>query len=131
MIYFEKATSPFSRYLLVFFFSSITMASDWPLIGVLQIFGFYKWKNTRMNVWLPILYTTFFLTLLLIIMYVSDTKAFPLYQAFTGLGMLLVIPLLFAYNGNRGYSPNWVKWGFYIFYPMHLLVLALIRMGIH
>nr|WP_245001249.1 TraX family protein [Enterococcus raffinosus] len=41
--------------------------------------------------------------------------------------MLIVIPLLVAYSGERDYSPSWVKWGFYSFYPLHLVALALIH----
>ncbi|EGJ37484.1 hypothetical protein HMPREF9396_0536 [Streptococcus sanguinis SK1059] len=39
----------------------------------------------------------------------------------------MVIPLLEAYNGRRGYSPLWVKWGFYAFHPIHISLLWLIR----
>lgn len=44
--------------------------------------------------------------------------------------MLIVIPLLVAYNGERGYLPSWIKWGFYSFYPLHLVALALILLVI-
>lgn len=124
----EKVTSPILRRLLVLFFSLITAVSDWSLVGVLMIFGFYKWRGKKVGIWLPIVYTTGFLTLLFALMYFTDSQAVPLYQVFTGLGALMVIPLLFAYNGERGYSPKWVKWGFYGFYPIHLVCLAMIRM---
>ena len=42
-------------------------------------------------------------------------------------GILLVIPLLEAYNGQHGCSPLWVKWGFYSFYPLQISLLWLIR----
>lgn len=128
MMAYEKVKSPILRNLLVLFFSVITITSDWSLIGVLLIFGFYKWKGQKKGIWLPVLYTTAFLVLLMGMMYSTDSQAVPLYQVFTGLGLLLVIPLLQAYNGERGYSPKWVKWGFYGFYPIHLVVLAVIRM---
>ena len=106
----------------------ITVVSDWSLIGVLLIYGFYKWKNKKIGIWLPILYTTAFLILLYALMHITDGQSVPLYQVFSGLGMLMVIPLLKAYSGERGYSPKWVKWGFYGFYPIHLIVLAVINM---
>jgi hypothetical protein len=31
--------------------------------------------------------------------------------------------LLLLYNGNRGYNSNWFKYGCYIYYPAHLLIL--------
>ena len=39
------------------------------------------------------------------------------------LGVLLAIPLLLCYNGQRGRKSATLKWGFYLFYPLHLLLL--------
>lgn len=39
------------------------------------------------------------------------------------LGMLLPIPLLLLYNGEKG-GGKYTKWVFYIFYPAHLLLLG-------
>lgn len=130
MIVYKKVDSSFLRYLVVLFFTMVTMFSDWPLVGVLLIFGFYRWKNTKWEIQLPIIYTTFILMSMRLLIYVSSPQSRPFSQVFSGLGMLLVIPLLFAYNGKRGYSPSWVKWGFYNFYPLHLVALALIRLVI-
>lgn len=63
----------------------------------------------------------------MMLMHLRAPTLVPLYEVFTGLGILLVIPILLAYNGERGYSPVWVKWGFYGFYPVHLFVLVGIR----
>lgn len=45
------------------------------------------------------------------------------------LGMFLTIPLLRQYNGTLGGSKH-SKWFFYVFYPLHLLVLGLLKYGV-
>ncbi|MDT2571899.1 hypothetical protein P7D97_09790 [Enterococcus raffinosus] len=54
MIVYKKVDSSFLRYLVVLFFTMVTMFSDWPLVGVLLIFGFYRWKNTKWEIQLYI-----------------------------------------------------------------------------
>lgn len=44
--------------------------------------------------------------------------------------VILVIPFLKAYNGERG---KWkgMKWVFYVYYPLHLVICGLIRIAIN
>lgn len=42
-------------------------------------------------------------------------------------GIALTLPLLVRYNGQRGKKSALTKWGFYWYYPLHLLVLAVMR----
>lgn len=44
-----------------------------------------------------------------------------------GFGLLIPIYLISAYNGRKGNSSGLSKWGFYIFYPLHLLILGLVK----
>ena len=55
------------------------------------------------------------------------------YQCIIGAVMMLfelTAPLAFVliwfYNGQRGRCPQWVKWAFYGFYPVHLSILAVV-----
>jgi hypothetical protein len=45
------------------------------------------------------------------------------------MGIILAIPILAYYKGERG---TWkgMKWFFYVYYPIHLLLLGLIRIFI-
>lgn len=46
------------------------------------------------------------------------------------LGSLLALPMIFLYNGNKencGKWNRWIQYGFYAFYPAHLLVLWCLR----
>lgn len=56
---------------------------------------------------------------------------------FYTLGIFLAVPLLALYNGRRssraavssgrGRGERWGKWGFYLFYPLHLWILGILR----
>lgn len=50
-------------------------------------------------------------------------------QAFQ-LGILLAVPLLARYNGRLGRRSALSKWGFYLFYPAHLLALCALRLAL-
>lgn len=61
------------------------------------------------------------------------TRKFRTQQSILGAGMMLferTAPLAFVltwfYNGQRGRCPQWAKWAFYLFYPVHLVVLGVI-----
>lgn len=43
------------------------------------------------------------------------------------LGYILPIFLFYFYNGKQGKSNKISKWAFYIFYPLHLTIIAIIR----
>jgi hypothetical protein len=49
------------------------------------------------------------------------------YSALLGLLSVFALPLIFAHNGKKGYAAKSVQWGFYWFYPVHLLFLFLIK----
>lgn len=126
LILYEKIKFLLFKILLVIFFSIVTMMSDWSLFGVLLIFGFYKWKNRKIGILFPILYTTFLMALMMGMAHSAMPQVVPLYQVVSVSGIFLAIPVLYAYNGQRGFSPRWAKWGFYCFYPLHLVILTLI-----
>ena len=48
------------------------------------------------------------------------------YEGICQLGIFLVIPLLQFYNGEPGRRTVVNKWLFYVFYPLHLILIWLI-----
>lgn len=40
---------------------------------------------------------------------------------------LCALPIIWFYNGKKGITNKYYKWGAYVFYPVHLLVLHIIR----
>lgn len=46
----------------------------------------------------------------------------------TRFAVLVAIPLLLLYNGQRGRKSKWYQWGYYLIYPIHLMVLYVIEL---
>lgn len=122
----EQVKHPALQGLILFITLLITIISDWMLFGPALIFAFYKNHGKPGTIkWILTILCGVMLLLQLPLVLMGD----PIKWLYS-LGILLVIPLLTSYTGQRGYSPNWVKWGFYAFYPLHLLILWGIRFAI-
>ena len=57
-------------------------------------------------------------------LFVSKTYALEL------VGVLMVYPVLYFYNGERG-KAKWMKWFFYLYYLAHLILLGILRVMIY
>lgn len=127
LICYEKINNKIFRFLIVVIFSFFTVFSDWNLFGVVLIWAFYKFHNSKgIKITLTI-YFLFFEIIAIIGTVTSKASATSLAEIISTFGFLFVGYLLSQYNGDRGYSPSWVKWGFYIFYPLHLVILEAIK----
>jgi hypothetical protein len=127
MVCCEKVKNPIKQGIIAFLFTLATVLSDWSLIGIPIIFAFYK-NHGKPNRIKWIISSACFVLLLLSIPNQWTPEA--LANFFFPVGILATIPLLGNYNGQRGYSPAWVKWGFYAFYPIHLTLLLLLRLSL-
>lgn len=94
--------------------------ANWNYIGVLWIlcFGVFRGQfKTQMACMVVIGYFFNFLP------FFMDMDWGHFYQA----AIVLAIPLLALYKGRRGYSSKVMAWGFYIFYPAHLLLIYALK----
>lgn len=90
--------------------------TDMPVVGVLAPFFQYVYRNNRKMRYITV-------GLSYIVMLLSIPK-----QGWMQFGMLLTIPLIMlCYNGKAGAKSGFNKWFFYIFFPAHMLILALIK----
>ncbi len=97
----------------------VSFCSDWSCIAVLAIMsigenrGNFKKQMAGMMVWVA---------MYAIVYAVFINPVYGVIQLFTA----LTIPLLKAYNGERG---KWtgMKYLFYVYYPLHLVVCGIIR----
>lgn len=94
-------------------------SADWNYIAVLWIlvFGIFHGNIKRQMIAFAAVAGIYFIQPFI---YGSS------YPYISRLGVFLVIPLLMFYRGSRGRKSNFVKWGFYWFYPVHFVVIYLI-----
>lgn len=97
--------------------------ADWSCIAVLAIIGMY---SERGNLERQMLKMVGWVSVYGIVSYffVSKTYAIEL------IGVLMVYPVLKLYNGERGRA-KWMKWFFYIYYPLHLIIIGIIRLAVY
>ena len=91
--------------------------SDYGLVGVWMIVVFYVFKNHPLALGLSLFIVVCPLTMLRSGSFGIPTEIFALFA-------LIPIGL---YNGKKGISGNFIKYAFYAFYPVHLLLLGLWR----
>ena len=61
--------------------------------------------------------------------YVCIQHGLPWYSQVWQIGAILIIPIIYLYNGQLGRKTNFNKWFFYLFYPLHLLMIRMIHWG--
>ena len=117
-----------TKCIVVFFLCYISQFADWPIYGVLFALAFglnrFNFKK-QMSIYLLI---SVAFSLSIILPTIADNR-FVIFNNLYLLGFLLPIILLSFYNGERGGErfPRINKWSFYIFYPVHLLILYFIK----
>lgn len=105
----DKIHNKFFRYLaiaLLVVFAQI-IEVDYGFYGVLLIYAFKLFRNN---------FVALSITFLLLNLSVLKLYSFQYYSIFS----LIFIRL---YNGQLGLKNLWVKYGFYLFYPLHILVI--------
>ena len=120
--YSEKIKSHIKP-LLIILICLITLPSDWSCIASLCILAFGTNKG---NLKKQMLWMIFYVAIYSIVYFFALDKIYGLIQ----LAVILAIPIIMTYNGKRGSSraANTVmKWFFYIYYPLHLFVIGLIK----
>lgn len=108
---------------LVILICLITFPSDWSCIASLCVlaFGTNRGHFRTQMVWM-ILYVVMYAT----VYFFALDKIYGLIQ----MAVILAIPVLMMYNGQRGHSQRInrvMKWLFYIYYPLHLFVIGWIQ----
>ena len=57
----------------------------------------------------------------------GDLEVADEYSQVWQIGVILFVPIIYLYNGKPGNKSTFNKWFFYLFYPLHLVVIGIIR----
>lgn len=101
----------------------VVFPADWSCIAVLYILFI---GTNRGNFKAQMLWMVIFVTIYAVVyVFLINTV-----YGFIQLGVVLSVPILLLYNGKRGKNATVnkvMKWLFYIYYPLHLLIIGLVR----
>ena len=119
----SKRIKSIYKVLLVILICIINLPSDWSCIAALCIMaiGTNRGDFRKQMSWM-----IFYVALYSLVYFFAIDKAYGILQ----MGVVLSIPVIAMYNGERGKNPKinkFMKWFFYIFYPAHLFVIGLIN----
>lgn len=101
----------------------ITFCSDWSCIAVLAIVGI---GTNRGNFKKQMEQMMFYVFMYAAVYFIFINKLYGIIQLF----VFISIPFLKAYNGQRGQWKG-MKWFFYLYYPLHLVICGLIRLAVN
>ena len=117
----DRAECPkWQKILVVTAICLLSVIGDWPVIDVFCALFFFVYRDNKQAKWLA--YSITMLSMC-IGSFIVDR------QSIFNIGVFMIPPMLeCCYNGKSGSRNPVHKWFFYIFYPAHLLILAIIKL---
>jgi glycerophosphoryl diester phosphodiesterase/membrane protease YdiL (CAAX protease family) len=108
---------------------------EYGFYGVGLVFVFYLLQNNALWKSIALVIWNFLILMLLPIIwgwlvtqfpFIPSNGLFPLEMTNYQYLSVLAIPFIILYNGKRGYSSTFMKYFFYVFYPLHLILLEVL-----
>lgn len=109
----------YQKWILVILINIIAFPADFSSIAVMSILSMY---SARGNLNKQMKAMMLWLSLYALISFIFVNKIYGIISLFA----VLVYPLLKEYNGERG-KIKWLKWFFYLYYPLHLVLIGILR----
>ncbi len=108
---------------LILLICVVSFPSDWSCIASLCVlaFGLNRGKLKKQMFWL-----VFYVFLYSVVYFFVFSRVYAVVQ----LCVILCAPLLMLYNGERGKNQKinkFMKWFFYIYYPLHMLIIGVMK----
>lgn len=115
----EKRMNKYLKFAIIFVLIWSAFPADWSCIAVLAIVNMYSKRGDLKGQMKAMIFWVFIYGVISFF-FVSKVYALEL------VGVLMVYPLLKMYNGEKG-KADWMKWFFYIYYPLHLVIIGIMR----
>lgn len=115
----EKRMNKYLKFAIIFVLIWSAFPADWSCIAVLAIVNMYSKRGDLIGQMKAMIFWVFIYGVISFF-FVSKVYALAL------VGVLMVYPLLKMYNGEKG-KADWMKWFFYIYYPLHLVIIGIMR----
>lgn len=119
----QKIKNVWLKMLLVLLICIVSFPSDWSCIASLCVLAI---GSNRDNFKKQMIWMTGFVAIYSIVYLFSFDLVYGVIQ----MGVVLSVPLLMMYNGKRGKNPKVnkiMKWFFYVYYPLHLFIIGIIK----
>ena len=124
LVCFERIENRLLRMILCLGLFFICSYCDWGIMAPLWVivFAVFREDKKKMNVFYIL--TCIFWAVRSASLAVADGGVW--YSSLWQAGSLLALPVINAYNGEPGKNTKFSKWFFYWFYPIHILIIAVI-----
>ena len=121
--YGDTKLKEWHKYVLIILLNLVTFSADWSSVGLMIIVSMYEHRgNLNKQMGSMVLWSLIYI----VVSFIFVNKVYALVQ----LGIILVYPLLKLYDGSKG-NLKWMKWFFYVYYPLHLIVIGILRLVIY
>jgi hypothetical protein len=121
----DKIQDKMLRLLAIFALCILSMPGDWMFFDILWALIF--WVNRGDFKKQAQYFSILSIGLVLSTIPTAVAKGQAFYADFFQAGVFLSLPILALYNGARG-GGKYSKWTFYLFYPVHLLIIGCIKL---
>jgi hypothetical protein len=120
LLAYEKIDNNPAKWIVIVLLCAASFFGDWMIIAPVWILCFYIFRDDKRK--------RFIIFGILAVVEIASCIPFIINNGEAWqVGVLLVIPLLWFYRGEKGGGSPIHKWAFYIFYPLHLLALGMIK----
>lgn len=125
---YDKIKSKYISTLLIILLAVIAelLKFDYGAFGVLMIVCFYVFKRNKLNMVLSQMFLMFILYMKKMSYYTFSLFNLQ-YILFQLLFSVISLAIILTYNGKKGKSSGKIKLMFYFFYPVHLIILDLLK----